>query len=139
MRTVEEMLAAKGPDVIVAPPEASVLEAAKLMAQARVGSVVVQQDGQALGIFTEQDLLRRIVVVKKEPAATRLSDVMSAPVQTCRLADDLDTCARQMSRKNVRHLAVVEDNTLLGLISLWDILLDRVATQPTPVQTEPKK
>jgi CBS domain-containing protein len=123
MRTVEDILMAKGSEVIVSAPTETVLDAARLMAEARVGSVVIRQNDQVAGLFTEQDLLRRVVAAGKGPAATRLAEVMSSPVLTCRLTDDLETCARRMSERNIRHLVVVEQNALVGVISLRDILL----------------
>lgn len=100
------------------------------MAEARVGSVVVRQGDRVVGIFTERDLLRRVVAVGREPAGTRLLEVMSAPVQTCRLGDSLSDCARRMSQGRIRHLVVVEDGALLGLISLRDVLSARVCRTP---------
>jgi len=69
MMTVEDILMKKGPDVIVAPPQCTVLEAAKLMSEADVGSLIVRRDRQVLGIFTERDLLRRVVAAGKDPHA----------------------------------------------------------------------
>ena len=133
MKTVEDILMAKGSEVIVAAPTDTVLEAARLMAEARVGSVVIRQDDRAchgvapasrvVGLFTERDLLYRVVAAGKDPAATRLADVMSSPVQTCRLGDELAECARRMSAGKIRHLVVVEQDALVGLVSLRDILL----------------
>jgi CBS domain-containing protein len=123
MKTVEDILMAKGSEVIVSAPTETVLDAARLMAEARVGSVVIRQGSQVVGLFTEQDLLRRVVAAGKEPAAIRLADMMSSPVQTCRLGDDLQDCVSRMSEQKIRHLVVVEQDALVGMISLRDILL----------------
>ena len=125
MKTVEDILMAKGSDVLVLLPMATVLEAVRLMAEAHVGSVVIRQDDQVAGLFTERDLLRRVVAASKDPATTQLADVMSSPVQTCRLSEDLEDCARRMGEQKIRHLVVVEQDALVGLISLRDILLGR--------------
>ena len=125
MNTVEDILMVKGSDVIVAAPAATVLEAARLMAEANVGSVVIRQDDRVVGLFTERDLLRRVVAAGKAPSSTCLRDVMSAPVQTCRLADRLSDCARRMREQRIRHLVVVEQDALVGLISLRDVLVER--------------
>ncbi len=133
MTTVEDVLMAKGPDVIVAPPQATVLEAAQLMTKANVGSVIVREGGGILGIFTERDLLRKVVAAGRDPADTALQEVMSSPVKTCRLADGLLACAAVMRRDNIRHLAVVEEGRLVGLIGLRDVL----AAQAEPAETAP--
>ena len=125
MNTVEDVLMTKGSNMIVSPPEATVLEAVRLMSEANVGSVVIRQDNRVAGLFTERDLLRRVVAAAKDPAVTCLCDVMSAPVQTCRLGDDLKDCARRMSEMRIRHLVVVEQDALVGLISLRDIPTQR--------------
>ena len=112
-------------DVIVSLPTATVLEATRLMAEAHVGSVVIRQDDRILGLFTEQDLLCRVVAAEKDPKLTCLADVMSSPIQTCRLGDDIEDCARRMKERKIRHLVVVEQDALVGMISLRDILLGR--------------
>ena len=126
MTTVEQVLAVKGPDVIVASSSTTVLEAAKLMSEANVGSVVVREEGQVLGIFTERDLLRRVVAHKKDPSQIQLQEVMSSPVKICRLNDDIRDCAEQLTRTHIRHLAVTEDDALVGLISFRDVLTAQV-------------
>ena len=85
MKTVEDILMVKGPDVLVIDSDSTVLEAAELMARANVGSVIVREGGSPVGIFTERDLLRRIVAQHKDPASILLSTVMSSPVKSCRL------------------------------------------------------
>ncbi len=126
MTTVEQVLAVKGPDVIVASSSTTVLEAAKLMSEANVGSVVVREEGQVLGIFTERDLLRRVVAHKKDPSQIQLQEVMSSPVKICRLNDDIRDCAEELTRTHIRHLAVIEDGALVGLISFRDVLTTQV-------------
>jgi len=121
MTTVEDILAIKGPDVIVVAPTSTVQEACKLMAEANVGSVIVREEGAVLGIFTERDLLRRVVAPGKDPSAVPVADVMSSPVRSCRLADDVAVCADRLAQGHMRHLAVIEDGALVGLIGLRDI------------------
>ena len=121
MITVEDILMGKDAEIIVAPSTTTVLDAAKLMAKDQIGSIVIRDHDKVLGIFTERDLLCRVVAVGKNPAALVLADVMSSPVNACRLSDDVRTCARILSDTNTRHLVVVEEDTLMGLISLRDI------------------
>ncbi len=122
MPTVEEILMIKGPDVVVAPSTTTVLEAAGLMAENNVGSVIVSDDGQVLGIFTERDLLQRVVAAGKDPASVLLGDVMSSPAKTCCFGTDLQKCAQELAGGHIRHLVVIEDGALVGLIGLRDIL-----------------
>lgn len=122
MTTVEDILMVKGPDVIALCPSQTVRQASKLMAEANVGSVIIRDAGEVVGIFTERDLLRRVVAPGKNPDSLMLADVMSAPVQSCGLADDPVLCARRLAEGHIRHLAVMEDGALVGIIGLRDIL-----------------
>ncbi len=126
MVTVENILMTKGPDVIVASPEDNVMDAAKMMAQANVGAVIIRDSDQIKGIFTERDLLHCIAAGKKDLAATLLGQVMSSPVKSCRLTDDVRQCAEVLQQGHIRHLAVNEDGVLVGVIGLRDLLALRL-------------
>ncbi len=121
-RTVEDILMDKGPDVLVAPPETTVFEAATMMDEGKVGSVIVMSERGVAGIFTERDLLHRVVARELDPASTALSEVMTAPVVTCSLGSTVDDCRALLAERRLRHLAVVEDDALVGLISVRDLL-----------------
>lgn len=121
MITVEDILMGKGPDIIVATSTTTVLETAKLMAEDNIGSVIIRDGDEINGIFTERDLLCRVVAAGKDPSTIVLGEVMSSPVNACRLDDDVRKCARVLAETNTRHLAVVENDALVGLISLRDV------------------
>ena len=121
MITVEDILMGKGPDTIVATSTTTVLEAATLMAEDNIGSVIIRDGNEVKGIFTERDLLRRVVAARKDPSVIVLAEVMSSPVNACRLDDDVRECAKLLAETNTRHLAVIEDGALVGLISLRDV------------------
>ena len=130
MTTVEDILLIKGPDVIVATSTSTVLEAAKLMAEDNVGSVIIRDGDAATGIFTERDLLRRVVAAGEDPSATALEDVMSSPVSASRLGEDIRECAKLFTEMHIRHLAVIEDDgVLVGLIGLTDVQAAHVRNQ----------
>lgn len=122
MPKVEDILMKKGPDVIVLSPETTVHEAAKMMCEANVGSVIIKVDGKIEGIFTERDLLRKVVTPGKNPAETTLEDVMSSPVLTTSLHTDAATLPAIFREKHIRHLAVTEEDALVGMISGRDLL-----------------
>lgn len=129
MSTIEEILMVKGPDVVVAPSETSITQAAKLMAEAKVGSLIVKDGDAVKGIFTERDLLQRVVARRRDPEATGVSEVMSSPVEECRLADDTDMVADRLTSRHIRHLAVIEEGALVGMISLRDVMAAKVRDQ----------
>ena len=122
MLTVEDILMVKGPDVVVADQGMSVFDAARLMAESDVGSLIVKDQGDVCGIFTERDLLKRVVARALDVKDTLLSDVMSSPALSCQLSTSVNDVADTMTSHRFRHLVVLEDGTLVGLIGLRDVL-----------------
>ncbi len=122
MASVESILITKGTNIIILAPTTTVLKAAELMAEINIGCIVVGNDDEVLGIFTERDLLRRVVAAGRAPSAVLLRDVMSYPIKHCNLGDNVRKCAEIFAKSHVRHLAVVGEGVLIGLISLRDIL-----------------
>jgi IMP dehydrogenase len=122
MSTVEDILMSKGPDVIVASQATTVHEAVRLMCEANVGSIVIKDGDTVEGIFTERDLLRRVVNTLKDPATTALADVMTSPVRSVELHADVRDCFRLMCELHIRHLLVMEQGALIGMIGLRDVL-----------------
>lgn len=129
MPTVEDLLMQKGPDVIIASADDTVMTAAKMMAQANTGSVIVKDGDAPRGIFTERDLLRKVVAAGKNPNQTCLEDVMTTPVKSVSLSTSLDEARKILSGEHIRHLAVVEQNALVGMISFRDVLQGQVPVE----------
>ncbi len=127
MSTAEQILMDKGPDVLVISPKASVLDAAILMKQSNVGGLIIKEDAEILGILTERDLLRRVVAAKKDPANTLVEEVMTKDIVSCRLDDKTVDLQKIMSKLHIRHVPVVEDGALIGIISLRDVLAKRIS------------
>ncbi len=123
MLTVESILLKKGSDVIAVLASATVRDAVAKMIEANVGCVVVEEDSEVVGIFTERDLLRRVVGGDKDPATTLISEVMSSPVQSCSPADDINHCFDLLNASSFRHLAVLDNDEAVGVISLRDVAL----------------
>lgn len=122
MPIVADILARKGANVATIAPDATVLDAANLMNRCRIGALCVVKDGTVVGVFSERDLLNRVVSAQVDPAVTKVSDVMTTPVITCGSQGRVDNCMAVMSDKRIRHLPVVDDGRLVGLISTGDLL-----------------
>jgi CBS domain-containing protein len=101
----------------------TVLEVASLMAEHHIGAVPVLREGQMVGIFSERDLMDRVVVAGKDPARTPVSQVMTEDPLTVAPDDPLETCKTLMKRHEFRHLPVCAGRDLKGVVSLRDILL----------------
>lgn len=121
MATAEQLVNIKDSEVIALHPGASALEAARLMDEHEIGSVLVVEQGHVVGIFTERDLLRRIVAAERDAATTKLDEVMTAPVLCAAPHTSLDELREVMRERNIRHVPVVGADRLVGLISLGDL------------------
>ncbi len=109
--------------LVSAQVEQTVLEVARLMVEHNIGAVPVFSEGQLVGIFTERDLMSRVVAAGREAAKTPLGEVMTDDPLTIDPADSLETCLTLMRRHNFRHLPVCKNRELKGIVSLRDILL----------------
>jgi len=109
--------------VIAADPHQTVLEVARLMVEHNIGAVPVVHQGGLIGIFSERDLMNRVVVGGKDPARILVSQVMTEDPMTVEPGDSLETCMTLMRRHGFRHLPVCVGRDLRGFVSLRDILL----------------
>ena len=122
MPTANDILARKGFSIFVVPSASTVLDAVERMNQQHVGAVVVMDQGCMRGMFTERDVLRRVVGERRNPASTKVHDVMTTDVICCGPDTDMDEISSIMKDRRVRHLPVCDqDGDLLGMISIGDI------------------
>ncbi len=117
----------RGNDLFVATEEQSVTEVARLMGQHNVGAVPVLRDGELVGVFSERDIMKRVVAVGLDPQRTRVGEVMSTDVRAVSPRETLEDCMVLMKMHGIRHLPIVEGNRLVGVVSLRDILLHEVS------------
>jgi CBS domain-containing protein len=110
-------------NIVSAEAHQTVLEVASMMVEHNIGAVPVLRDGQLAGIFSERDLMSRVVVSGKDPAHTPVSQVMTEDPLTVAPDDQLETCMTLMKRHGFRHLPVCSGRELKGVVSLRDILL----------------
>ncbi len=121
MATAEQLTAIKGGTIASLPPQATVLDAAQLMNDRHIGSVLVTEGNQLVGIFTERDVMRRVVAEQRDPATTTVADVMTSPVACAAPHTTLDEIRTVMRDKQIRHVPVVNGGGVLGMISLGDL------------------
>ena len=122
MRNVNQILDEKGNHVVAVPREAPVLEVIRLMAEHHIGSVLVMQGEELLGIATERDYARKVILQGRSSAETPVGQIMSSPVVTVAPTDTVQTCMELVTARKIRHLPVVEDGRLLGMISIGDLV-----------------
>jgi signal-transduction protein with cAMP-binding, CBS, and nucleotidyltransferase domain len=128
MNRVSEILDEKGRDVLRIDGGASVLDAVKKMVEANIGSLLVTEDGEIAGIVTERDYLRRVTLEgRSEEAPVR--EIMTSPLVVVTPETALDECMAMMTDRRIRHLPVVEDDDVIGIVSIGDIVKFRSKQQ----------
>lgn len=108
-------------EVITVDENVTVKEAASIMDKNQISCLITLRKGRAIGIITERDLLKRIIVEARNPEKTQVSKVMSSPLEVITVGADVEKALRLMFRKKIKKLAVVDEENLLGLVSLTDI------------------
>ena len=121
MTTVNDILLKKGKEVVSMGAGETVQHAARLMNDRHIGSVLVIDQDQLVGIFTERDVMRRIVAEERSAAATQLDDVMTRQVACAAPHTRLDEIRAVMHRRRIRHIPVLESKRVLGMISIGDL------------------
>lgn len=122
IRTVQGLLGEKGRAVFGIPPEATVFDAISLMAERDVGAVIVLDGDRLVGILSERDYARKVMLLDRSSQETKVSEIMTAEVQTVSLDDSIDRCMEMMTEGRYRHLPVVEDDRVVGVISIGDVV-----------------
>jgi CBS domain-containing protein len=122
MRNVNQILQLKGGNVIAVPREAPVLEVIRLMADNHIGSVLVMQGEELVGIATERDYARKVILQGRSSAETPVGQIMSSPVVSVLPTDTAQTCMQIMTTRKIRHLPVLDEGRVVGLISIGDLV-----------------
>lgn len=122
MSTVSQILEHKGGMVLSVDSDETVFDAISLMAQVNIGAILVQNDDAISGIFTERDYLQKIALKSLSSQETRVGDVMTSPVITADPGDSIQQCMETMTTCHCRHLPVVENGKLLGIVSIGDLV-----------------
>ena len=132
MRTIKHILDRKSRELAIIEPEKTVFEALKLMADKNIGSVIVMDGTRYLGILSERNYARQVVLLNKSSKQLPVREIMRTDLPKLSKNDPIEKCMEIMTQLNVRYLPVVENETLIGLISVKD-LLDEVLLQQKDV------
>ena len=130
MKTVAELLQSKGnASVYTISPEQTVLEAVALMADKGIGALLVTEGSDVVGIITERDYARKVILLERSSQATPVSDIMTAAVMYVHPNQTSSECMKLMTEKRLRHLPVLENGKLLGLLSIGDLVKGVISDQ----------
>ena len=122
MRKVSHILESKGRRVVTVPQEAPVLEVIRLMAEHHIGSVLVMRGPDIIGIATERDYARKVILQGRSSADTPVSAIMSSPVICVTPDDSVSACMEIVTERKIRHLPVIENGGLAGMVSIGDLV-----------------
>jgi CBS domain-containing protein len=134
MKLVKHLLDTKGSEVISIAPAASVFDAIKLMADRAVGSLLVMDGEKIIGIVTERDYARKVILLGRSSETTKVEQVMSTEVITATAEQTVRQCMTLMTEKRIRHLPVVADDKVIGMISIGDLVQAIISEQQQEIE-----
>ncbi len=134
MKLVQHLLDGKGRDIISVTAETSVLDAIKLMADKAVGSLLVMQDDKLLGIVTERDYARKVIIKGRSSESTEVGEIMTPDVFTANSQETVNDCMTVMTERKIRHLPVVDDGVVSGMISIGDLVQAIITDQKEEIE-----
>ncbi len=129
MAKVSEVLSAKGRSVWAVAPDQPVIQALELMAAKAIGAVLVMQDGRLVGVLSERDYARKVVLKGRTSADTPVAEIMSSSVVTVGPDDSVDQCMMLMTERKIRHLPVVDAGRVVGVLSIGDLVKSVIDAQ----------
>src|SRR5688572_1382109 len=122
MRTVRQLLEAKAPEIYAIGPDSAVIDAIRLMADKRIGALLVLDGGRLVGIVSERDYARKVVLQGRSSADTPVRTIMTADVVSVGLNDTAEHCMQIVTERRFRHLPVVHNGEVLGVVSIGDLV-----------------
>lgn len=129
MITVAGILQSKPTEIFSVLPGTTVYEAIKILGEKNIGALPVVENDRLCGIFSERDYARKIILQNRKSRETAISEIMTATVITVTPKDSIDLCMEIMSSKKIRHLPVMEDTKLVGIISIGDVVTAVIQSQ----------
>jgi CBS domain-containing protein len=120
--TVRDILQHKGREVWTTPPQSTVYEAIGLMGEKNIGALVVVDGDEVIGVLSERDYSRKVVLQGRTSRDTLVGEILSRPAITVTCGDSIETCMQLMTCRRIRHLPVIENERLTGLISMGDLV-----------------
>ena len=134
MRTVRQLLETKSPEVFSVAPDAPVIDAIRLMAERRIGALLVMEGVRLAGILSERDYARKVVLQGRSSKDTPVRDIMTAEVITVGPRDSVQHCLQMMTDHRLRHLPVVAEGELIGMLSIGDLVKQTIDDQASLIQ-----
>lgn len=134
MKIIKHLLDAKGRDVESVAPDRSVLDAILIMAEKGIGALMVIDGGKVAGIVTERDYARKVILKGRSSSDTHVSDIMTTDVATATSDDTVKSCMQVMTEMRIRHLPVVDNGEISGMISIGDLVKAIISDQQEEIE-----
>jgi CBS domain-containing protein len=134
MKSLKQLLAAKGNQVYSIGPNAKVIEALQLMAQKDVGALAVMESGRLMGMISERDYARKVILHGRSSQDVPVRDIMTADVITISPDETIEQCMALVTQRRIRHLPVCEGEKLIGLVSIGDLVKEVIADQEQTIK-----
>jgi CBS domain-containing protein len=134
MKSVKQLLGAKGAQIFSVRPESKVIDALRLMAEKNVGALVVLEGTRLVGIFSERDYARKVILQGKSSGEISVREIMTSDVVTIEPERTVEECMALVTLRRIRHLPVVENEQLLGVISIGDLVKEVIAEQEQTIR-----
>ncbi len=129
MKKVSAVLSRKGKNIASVNPDTTVVEALKFMAESNIGSVIVLENGAYLGIMTERDYSRKVILKGKNSSETKVAEIMSDDLPRVSPNDTIEHCMQLMTDQHIRYMPVFENNQIVGIISMSDVVKETILAQ----------
>ena len=129
MRKVSDILRRKGNLVTSVPPETTVIQALQIMSDQNIGSVVVMENNSFVGIMTERDYSRKVILKNRHSSDTPVGEIMTKDFPPVKQTDTVEACMQLMSEHHIRYLPVIENGSLAGIISINDVVTETILNQ----------
>ena len=134
MQRVRHLLALKGQDVWSIDAEEPVLAAIQMMAEKRIGALPVTRNGELVGVISERDYARKVILLNRSSAETPVWQIMSSPVVTVTPQEDVRQCMQMMTEQRIRHLPVIDEGRMVGMISIGDLVRAVIEEQDQTIE-----
>ncbi len=134
MTTVHHLLERKGRAIFRIAPDEPVLEAIRSMAEHHVGALLVMREQELVGIVSERDYARKVILMGRSSSETAVSEIMTTPVTTVRLDTTVEECMRLITERRIRHLPVIERGRVAGVVSIGDLVKAVIEDQQQAIE-----
>lgn len=132
--TVNQLLNSKNDEIFSVTPDALVIDAIKMMDEKKVGALLVIKNDKLAGIISERDYTRKVILKNRSSAKTKVSEIMTSSLKTVDPSQSLDECMVIMSHSHIRHLPVVQDDRVIGILSIMDVVKNIISEQEFTIE-----